>query len=158
MVKCVKSSLLKRHSCTNKHCSKSLAFVGGFHTKRPTIVLQFAFQQSTLCTGDLQRAGINLPMVLYLTLTAITDELFPRQKIAILPEVLHHNHHKYKEKGKTSIPEHDRALYGHGQSCGIRKERRENGSYLGSLPLPVPPSSSAEGALLFTPALDIERK
>lgn len=31
-----------------------------------------------------------------------------------------------------------------------RKERTENGSYLGSLPLPVPPCSSAESVLLFT--------
>ena len=30
------------------------------------------------------------------------------------------------------------------------KERTENGSYLGSLPLPVPPCSLAESVLLFT--------
>ncbi len=41
-------------------------------------------------------------------------------------------------------------------SCNVttavaqRKERTENGSYLGSLPLPVPPCSSAESVLLFT--------
>lgn len=75
-------------------------------------------------------------------------------KIAVLRETLAT---QVPFKGQRICKNPD--LYDLTKALAQRNERRENGSYLGCLPLPVPPCSSAESVLLVTtPASQTNRE
>lgn len=62
----------------------------------------------------------------------------------------------YEETGQAGFPQHKsirtgKKTLGRDQpAIALKRAKIENGSYLGSPPLPVPPCSSAESVLRFT--------